>query len=151
MYEAKFSQWVHWEDREQLNCIDSPGVYVIRLSSKKIRNRKFSWDKEIIYVGMTNAITGLKGRLKAFDNTINGSNGHGGAHRVRFKHNSYKKLVLNLYVAVAYFNVNVKSNEPKDLRTMGKVLRFEYQCFAEYASKHGELPEFNDKERSPKK
>lgn len=34
---------------------------------------------------------------------------------------------------------------------MGRVARFEYECMAEYASRFGRLPEFNDMKRSPKK
>jgi len=42
---------------------------------------------------MTNSISGLKGRLKQFDNTIIGKAGHGGADRVRFKHQNYEQLI----------------------------------------------------------
>jgi hypothetical protein len=48
-------------------------------TTRNIAGKHFSWRKEIIYVGMTNAIAGLKGRLKQFDNTILGKIGHGGA------------------------------------------------------------------------
>ena len=33
---------------------------------------------------------------------------------------------------------------------MGDVVRAEYLAFAEYAKRFGRLPEFNDKEKSPK-
>ncbi len=56
------------------------------------------------FLGMTNAASGLKGRLRKFDNTISGKRGHGGADRVRFKHRDYDKLVENRYVAVAPFD-----------------------------------------------
>jgi len=44
----------------------------------------------------------------------------------------------------------VKSNTPKDLRIMGHVAKFEYDCFAIYVEKFGKLPEFNNKRESPK-
>jgi len=99
---------------------------------------------------MTNASKGLKGRLKQFDNTIIGKKGHGGADRVRYKHKDYKKLIKCLYVAVASFNADVTSNQPKDLKTMGDVAKFEYQCFAHFVETFGQLPEFNDKKEAPK-
>lgn len=99
---------------------------------------------------MTNAVSGLKGRLKQFDNTISGKIGHGGADRVRFKYRNYKKLAQNLYVAVAPFKCDVASNEPRGLRRMGEVAKFEYLCFAEFVKRFGKLPEFNNKKSSPK-
>lgn len=150
MYEAKFSQWIPWEQREELSNIQFPGVYAIRISQQDISGRKFSWHKEIAYIGMTNGVSGLKGRLKAFDNTIRGKRGHGGADRFRYKHQNYNTLIENLYVSVAHFKADVTSNLPEDLLVMGKVALFEYQCFAEYVNKHGDLPEFNNKKESKK-
>lgn len=150
MYERKFSAWKKWENRDDLTKIDLPGVYIISHSEENIENRKFGLRRDIIYIGMTNAANGLKGRLKQFDNTIAGKRGHGGADRVRYKHKEYKKLIKHLYVAVAPFNADVTSNRPKDLQTMGDVAKFEYQCFAYFVKEYGQLPEFNDKKRSPK-
>ena len=150
MYEDKFTAWSTWERRDELKGIKLPGVYAIRISSKSIAGRKFSWHKEIVYVGMTNSVSGLKGRLRAFDNTIKGRRGHGGADRFRFKHNNYNILVKKLYVAVAPFNADITSNMPEDLLIMGDVAKFEYQCFAQYVYKYGELPEFNNKKESKK-
>ena len=150
MHENKFTKWVSWHDRNELKNIHYPGVYAIRISAGNINNRNFSWHKEIVYIGMTNGITGLKGRLKAFDNTIIGKRGHGGADRFRYKHKSYSALVKKLYVSVAPFKADVKSIKPKDLITMGNVAKFEYQCFSEYTGKFKELPEFNNKKLSKK-
>lgn len=150
MYERKFSSWKKWENRNEIPKIDFPGVYVISHTEKNIENRKFSWRKEIIYIGMTNACKGLKGRLKQFDNTIIGKRGHGGADRVRYKYQDYKKLIKHLYVAVASFNADVTSNQPKDLNVMGDVAKFEYQCFANFVETYGRLPEFNNKTEAPK-
>jgi hypothetical protein len=128
-----------------------PGVYCIALSRKNISGINFSWRREIIYIGMTNSKGGLKSRLQQFDNTIKGKKGHGGAHRVRFKHPDYKKLTSELYIAICPMQCNVLSNKPSDLRIMGKVTMMEYECWATYVEKFGHLPEFNDKKRSPKK
>ncbi len=146
-----FSKWTKWTDRDTLHAIEFPGIYAIALSESDISKKQFSWIPAIIYIGMTNAKGGLKGRLKQFDNTIKGGNGHGGGQRVRFKHPKYGELVPNLYVAVSPKECDVESNEPADLRIMGHVANQEYECFACFSKKFGQLPEFNDKKRSPKK
>jgi hypothetical protein len=150
MYENKFSSWRSWPRRDEASGVEYPGVYALAYSARNIAGKPFSWRKEIIYVGMTNAVSGLKGRLTQFDNTISGKTGHGGADRVRFKHRNYGKLVQNLFVAVVPFKCDATSNEPRDLRKMGEVAKFEYSCFAHFVERFGELPEFNNKKDSPK-
>ena len=152
MHETKFSVWSIWQSRNELKGIDYPGIYAIRISDKKITNRKFSWHKEIVYIGMTigmtNRISGLKGRLKAFDNTISGKRGHSGADRFRYKHQNYNLLTQKLFVSIAPFKANETTNKPRDLIIMGNVAKFEYQCFAQYVEAYKALPEFNDKKLS---
>src|SRR5258705_2743373 len=103
MYENRFSRWLSWRVRGGLPDLEFPGVYAIARSPIDLSERAFSWRKEIIYVGMTNAAFGLKGRLKQFDNTIVGKTGHGGADRVRYRFQNYNRLANQLYVAVAPF------------------------------------------------
>ncbi|MDX9721490.1 MAG: hypothetical protein RBU37_12145 [Myxococcota bacterium] len=100
---------------------------------------------------MTNSTGGLRQRLGQFDQTIRGREGHGGAARFRYKHAGYDALALSLYVAAHPFECNVRSNSADDLRVMGEVAAFEYECLATYVERHRRLPEFNDKKRSPKK
>jgi len=150
MTDKDFSQWTKWEDRNSLNGIKYPGIYCIAISETDLSEQDFEWISKIAYVGMTNSIAGLKGRLKQFDNTIIGKSGHGGADRFRFKYENYPDLVDKLYVSVCLFECDVKSNAPKDLRIMGEVAKFEYDCFAEYVEKFRKLPEFNDKKKSLK-
>ena len=59
-------------------------------------------------------------------------------------------MTQNLYVSVRYFKCDVKSNKPEDLRIMGEVAKFEYDCFTLYTEKFESLPKFNDKKNSPK-
>jgi hypothetical protein len=146
-----FSNWAKWCNRSALRQLQSPGVYAIVLSDSDISGTAFSWRPEVIYVGMTNAKGGLKSRLQQFDNTIKGGDGHGGGHRVRFKHPDYGPLVSRLYVSVCPYECNVESNRPSDLRIMGDVAKHEYECFAVFAETFNRLPEFNDKKKSPKK
>lgn len=150
MYEERFSEWFSWINRESAVEIRSPGIYVCAVSNNDISNNQFSWLPEVMYIGMTNSIAGLKGRLKQFDNTIIGKRGHGGADRVRYKYQDYQELKNKLYVAVAPFKCDVKSNNPRDLRVMGEVTKFEYDCFAHFVELFEILPEFNNKKQSPK-
>ena len=150
MFEEKFTNWLSWHERNDATGTKYPGVYMIAISEKKIMEEGFSWTPDIIYIGMTNSISGLKGRLKQFDNTIIGKGGHGGADRVRYKHQDYDELTDRLFVSVSSFKCNVKSNEPNDLRVMGAVTKFEYDCFAHFVELFGSLPEFNNKKLSPK-
>ena len=142
MFEEKFSRWRNWHSRDELE-LKRPGVYAIAYTQKNISKKLFSFRKEIVYFGMTNAVSGLKGRLTQFDNTIAGKTGHGGADRVRYVHQNYGQLVKDLYVAVAAFECDVTSKKPEDLRTMGEVAQFEYVCLAQYVERHVEEPEFN--------
>lgn len=150
MYDNRFSAWNPWPRRDETLGVSYPGVYVLAYSGRNIAGKPFSWRKEIVYVGMTNAVSGLKGRLRQFDNTILGKSGHGGADRVRYKHRNYCSLVKRLFVAVAPFKCDPRSTRPKDLRIMGEVAEFEYLCFAHFVEKYGVLPEFNNKKASPK-
>ncbi|MEO8332812.1 MAG: hypothetical protein ABI479_10300 [Gallionella sp.] len=146
----RFSRWVGWADREQLKGIKFPGIYALAISPQDLSGKRFLWIQEIVYVGMTNAVSGLKGRLKQFDNTVIGKTGHGGADRFRYDHPIYKKLLPVLYVAVAPFECDVASNAPADLLLMGDVARAEYECFAQFSKLFDTLPKYNDKKNSPK-
>ncbi|WP_178861605.1 hypothetical protein [Thiomicrorhabdus cannonii] len=150
MYEELFSIWVPWHERNSLDGAKYPGIYIAAISNENIAGESFGWIPEIIYIGMTNSVSGLKGRLKQFDNTIAGKSGHGGADRVLYKYQDYEELTLKLYISVRSFSCDVKSNHPTDLRIMGMVAKFEYDCFAYFVEKFGELPEFNNKKKSPK-
>jgi hypothetical protein len=68
--EKNFSPWFHWNDRNDYAGIEYPGIYVVAISRRNIAREPFSFRREIVYVGMTNAVAGLKGRLIQFDNTI---------------------------------------------------------------------------------
>jgi hypothetical protein len=150
MTKLTFSQWVRWDDRNNLTGIRSPGLYALAVSREDISGRAFTWLKGIIYFGMTNSGGGLKARLKQFDNTVAGKEGHGGGERVRYKYRDYNKFTSKLFVSVCPIICDVKSNKPKDLIKMGEVAYLEYYCFAKYARLFGRLPKFNDKKNAPK-
>lgn len=146
-----FSIWTRWSKRAGLANLNYPGVYALAISRTDLSGQPFSWKREIVYIGMTNAKGGLKSRLQQFDSTIKGGDGHGGGHRVRFKHQDYTKLSKHLYVSVCPQKCDVTSNTPSGLMVMGNVANHEYECLAFFVEAFGYLPEFNDKQRSPKK
>lgn len=148
----RFSSWVTFDQRDELKNANYPGVYAIAISTKPLSGARFGWTREIAYLGFTNAVGGLRGRLNQFSNTIRSKSApsHGGADRFRHKYPNGDALAKRLYVAVCAFECDVSSNKPRDLRIMGDVVRAEYLAFAKYVSLYDRLPEFNDKERSPK-
>lgn len=149
--DSRFSVWKRWDDREQLPNLVYPGIYVLAVSAGRLHDKSFSWREDIAYVGMSNAVGGLAGRMRQFDLTISGArNAHGGADRFRFRYRNYGQLIERLFVAVRPVKCDVRSNLPRDLRLMGRVAQLEYLCLAGYVEAFGVLPEFNDKSRSPK-
>ena len=150
MTEKEFTKWIKWQDRHLVKRLDLPGVYAIAVTDIDLTNKTFNLTQDIKYFGMTNSKSGLKGRLRQFDNTIKGKRGHGGADRFRFKYPNYNNLIKKLFVSVVKFDCNVSSNTPKDLEIMGEVSKFEYVCFANYVRRFSNLPEFNDKKNAPK-
>ena len=146
----RFSIWKTWLARTSLSDLRSPGVYALSVSADDLSEAEFSWLPQIVYFGMTNSLAGLAGRLKQFDNTLNGKFGHGGAERFRRDFPHAEELYSRLYVAVMPFKCNVASNEPADLITMGSVAKAEYECLAHFAGLFGRLPKYNDKKNSPK-
>jgi len=150
MTKVNFSQWVRWADRDKIDGIKSPGVYALAVTTKDISETPFDYIKEIKYFGMTNSGGGLRARLKQFDNTIIGKEGHGGGERFRYKYRDYEKLIKKLYVSVFPIDCDIKSNRTDDLLKMGDVAYTEYYCFAKYVERFGRMPQFNDKKKAPK-
>jgi len=148
----RFSNWVKFNQRDDLKNTNFPGLYAIAISTKNIAGTPFTWAKEIAYFGYTNARNGIRGRLNQFNNTLRDKSGpgHGGAQRFRRKHRDGNALAKKLYVAVCPFKCDVTTNKPADLLVMGDVVRAEYIAFAKYVTIFDQLPEFNDKNKSPK-
>jgi hypothetical protein len=148
---AHFSRWASWGDREILDGLHLPGVYALAISEISLAGKPFSFRSDVVYFGMTNAASGLRGRLGQFQNTIRGKSGHGGADRFRYDFPRFAKLEPVLYVAVLSVKCSVTSNSPRDLLQMGRVAMKEYECFAQHVRIHGKLPKYNDKKNAPKR
>jgi hypothetical protein len=147
---TQFSVWSQWSLREQLFGIEFPGIYCIAISEYDISDHAFDWDENINYIGMTNSTSGLKGRLKQFDNTLKGKTGHGGADRFRYDYQNYDHLISKLFVSVKYFICDVRTNLPADLLVMGDVAKHEFECFAKFIEIHNRIPRYNDKQNTKK-
>jgi len=147
---TRFSPWKAWNERESINGVRFPGIYALAVSDALLTGQKFSFLPEIAYFGMTNAVSGLRGRLKQFDNTILGKSGHGGAERFRHDFPRASELERVLYVAAMPTECSVTSNATADLLLMGQVAMAEYECFAQYVLLHGRMPKYNDKKNAPK-
>src|ERR1700692_3425721 len=118
--QTAFSPWLHWDNRNEYTGAQYPGVYILALSERNLSGQAFSFRKEMVYVGMTNAIGGLSSRLRQFDDTIRSRLvRHGGADRFLFKHRSYSALSKKLYVAMRHFVCSPARELPSALRTMG--------------------------------
>jgi hypothetical protein len=146
------TKWVPWKKRETISKKNQPGIYYIAHSNKDLEGHDFSYIEEIAYIGMTISKKGLKGRLDQFEKAMYGSNGiHGGAERVRFKHNDANSFFENTYISVCIFELSSEMNTSNDWRIKGDCVGHEYKSFAEYLDQHKKLPEFNDQKRSKKK
>ncbi|MFK5982733.1 MAG: hypothetical protein QM499_07460 [Flavobacteriaceae bacterium] len=147
--EIEFTNWVKWEDRNDLEGIKYPGIYCIAVSSKLLN--KFKFTKELEYIGMTNSKGGLRSRLRQFDDTIKMKRtNHGGADRFLYEYENYDEIKDNIYVAIRFFECNTKNPTPNDLRIMGEVAKCEYDCWAIYIEKFGSYPKFNNQKTAPK-
>lgn len=149
----KFSSWAEWDNRiSQLNKLQYPGIYALRISKHNLEAQPFDWVKDIVYFGMTNSVAGLRGRLSQFNNTLRDKSGggHGGADRFRYDYKDGEFLANTLYVAVCPFEYQGRDVTPENLLVHGQVAMAEYVALAEYFKRFGELPKYNNKKASPK-
>jgi len=149
--ELTLSSWYHWSSRNDYPGISYPGIYVIAMSETDLIGQPFSLKDGVVYVGMSNSLAGLRGRLIQFDNTIAKKRcQHGGADRMLYKHQNYDALVRKLYVSLWHIECSPATESPIDLRAMGKVCNAEYEVMARCVEEFGNLAEFNRKKESPK-
>lgn len=146
------TKWYKWVYRNEIANKRQPAVYFIAFSDKDISSEDFAIIEDIVYIGMTISVSGLKGRLDQFEHAMRGKNGiHGGAERVRFKHTNPDDFFNKAYISAKIFEISPSKNKPDDWRIKGDCVEHEYKSFAEYLEKYQRLPEFNDQKRSKKK
>jgi hypothetical protein len=148
-----YSKWHTWENRNKIPEVKEPGIYYVAYTENNIAGNSFSFIPEIIYIGMTISKKGVHGRLAQFRHAIvnKGDGVHGGAERVRFRHKDSELFLANVYIAICSFPLTPSKDTADDWRQKGECVKHEYVSFAEYLDLYGELPEFNDQERSKKK
>ena len=146
-----FSRWYNWSSRNEYPGITYPGIYVVAVSENDLSGQPFSLNDGVVYVGMSNSVAGLRGRLKQFDNTIAQKRcQHGGADRMLYKYQNYTSLIRKLYVSLWHIECAPAAESAEDLRAMGTVCNAEYELMAQCVDKYGQLAEFNRKKESPK-
>lgn len=112
MENYKNSNWIKWENRNNLEGIKYPGIYCIAVTSRMIEGHPFEMIENIEYIGMTNSNGGLKSRLSQFDSTIKRVRlHHGGAHRFIGKYWNYEDVKNNLYVSICPFKCGNDKNK----------------------------------------
>lgn len=150
---TRFTNWARWEYRAALEGLKYPGAYLLAIKKNGSPENANDWPDNICYVGMTNSLEGLKGRLGKLHRVISSPSGknHGGAARIRFRHPDYAALSPGLFVCVEPFECDLRTDRPESREVRGRIAKHEYDCIAEYLRRHGALPECNDMKKSPKK
>ena len=92
----RFSNWVKFDQRDELRNTNSPGVYAIAISPMDIAGTQFNWTKEISYFGFINSVGGLRGRLNQFNNTLRDKSGPGDGGAQRFRRKYRRQRLKNL-------------------------------------------------------
>ena len=143
----KFSNWVKWQDRNGKK-LDCSGVYAISITNKNLANKSFNY-KDVVYIGMSNARGGIRGRLNQFNRSINGGEGHSGGKTIYKNLGNYKKWRKVLYLYVSTFKVKCEvirsKRSAKDLLLMGWVSFLEFEALAKCKQQVGTEPKYNKK------
>lgn len=123
----KFTTWIKWSERNNLDNIDLPGVYI--LAKFKTPPKESSYlDENIIYIGET-CNQKLKTRLNQFNRSaFQEKNGHSGGWSYAEKFDDDDGS--NLYVAI------FPLDESKDINSM-YIRYFERKIILKYALQHG--------------
>lgn len=109
------------------------GVYVLAYSEKKLLGQKVS-PGAVIYVGVTNKLDGIQGRVRQFWNSIEGRPQHSGGNSFLSdcaEGQKYSARISQddkrLYISYVTFDCERRKNfrTGDDLRTMGMVLGLE--------------------------
>ena len=101
------TNWIPWNKRNTISKKNQPAIYYIAFSEVSIEGDDFSYIAEIVYIGMTISNNGLKGRLDQFEKAMGGLPGvHGGAERVRFKHQDVAEFFKKTYISACIFELS---------------------------------------------
>lgn len=142
----KFSKWHYWADRTEITNINYPGIYLLAITNQNLTAKTAKYE-HVSYIGMTNSISGLRGRLGQLHSSINGGTGHSGGNTIRRQLGLYEEWGngLDLYVSVCPVICDTKERTPKDLQLMGAISYMEYEAFALFKNTcpKQEKPQYN--------
>jgi len=141
--EPNFSKWRKWEDRNESD-LQKPGIYMLAITEEDLEDTNVKF-KDVIYIGMTKAIKGIKGRLGQFNNSINGIPQHSFGNRIydKLKY-PYENWEKKLFFCVHIEECNVKKpRKPEDLIKMGIISYLEYKALANFTKEMGKEPKGN--------
>ena len=138
------TRWIDLHDDEALAGGDLryPGVYLLAYSAKPSFGGSTIKANDVFYVGMSNAIGGVRARLKQFKGGIENNGLHSGAKRFYREFGGGKpfagaKSGKRLYFAALTFEcVSDKAlAKPDDFRLMGHINCLEYYAIAHVAER----------------
>jgi hypothetical protein len=130
---------------------DFPGNYLLAWTEQEMGGTIVK-SEDVFYVGMSNDRGGVKNRLRAFVNSINGRSGHSGG--VRFFTEYCKRVPFNtinhpkrFYFVEQMLECIVlkQKRTPKDLLIMGRVCLLEMELLGYIKYVTGKEPELNKK------
>ena len=135
--DVRFSQWYRWNDREESQNLDHPGVYLLAHFPGVVPSVVGPESQEIVYIGETTRKQGLRKRLRQFEKSaMTGEHAHAGG---RTYHTTIGQIRGDLYVAVW----PVRDLNPE---TGPALIRYvERKLIWEYARKWGAMPRCNRK------
>lgn len=126
-----------------------PGVYLLAYTAKQLGGTAIV-EKDILYVGMSNAESGVKARLKQFRRGLETYGYHSGAMRFYREYqknvpwSKLKKRKTFFYVALPIECTSEKAIlTPSDLRALGHVSCLEYYAIARIREKTKRMPPLN--------
>lgn len=157
-------KWHKWQDRKSIPNNNQPAVYYIAYSpNENIDGRDFSYEANIVYIGVTTSKDGVNDRLTQFEITLKNWEGekkdyHGGAQRAKaflkqeLKMKSPEDFIKHAFVSVLIFDLSNLNSNAEKWRKKAECIKHEYISFAEYIeNKHtDELPKFNSYKKEKK-
>lgn len=121
------------------------GVYLLAYQSGNLKGKRVT-SQTVFYVGMTNKIDGIQGRLKQFKSAVAGKGGHSGGNRF-YRDIAGRNPDHSFYVAWIDFKCERRKGlrTPCDLQVMGTVAGLELYVMAYILDREKKEPELNKK------
>jgi hypothetical protein len=135
LIKIQFSSWSIWRDKNNLENIKFPGIYIIAKFKSNLSRKVDLKDKDIIYMGET--CSSLQKRLRQFNRSaFKGARGHSGGSSYRKKYNDKGE---NLYISIfPVFNIS------DNIRLL-YIRYIERKMILDYALKNSNQPILNKK------